>query len=260
MLKIIGAQMKKVFCRSDVRTSILVFAIIPVGIAFLISIESGIIQIGDSVFTAMGYTSVIIGLLKSLFLIGGIIALISTAVISKEIDSGLDCSYFTRIKRQEYLFISKNVSMLFFVTIIFILLLISSVIGWGIFLRDTEFGSSIFLSNDKDESLLLVFSILNAYLEMIMMLELFCLLSLFFKYSKAIIANLVIMVAIKLLANIEVLQRWVPSCIGDGKGLFEYSGNELICRGLEGVSVLLMYTVLFAVIGLITYRKMDLVR
>ena len=105
MLKSISTQIKKVFCRSDVKTSIAVFALIPVAIAFLISIESGIIQIGDSVFSAMGYASVIIGLLKSLFLIGGIIALISTAVISKEIDSGLDCSYFTRMKnRNIYMF------------------------------------------------------------------------------------------------------------------------------------------------------------
>ena len=84
--------------------------------------------------------------------------------------------------------------------------------------------------------------------------------SLLFKYSKAIIANLVIIVAIKLLSNIETLQRWVPSYIGDGTGLFEYSGNELVCRGFEGLSVLLVYTILFAIIGLITYRKMDLVR
>ncbi len=260
MLKSISTQIKKVFCRSDVKTSIAVFALIPVAIAFLISIESGIIQIGDSVFSAMGYASVIIGLLKSLFLIGGIIALISTAVISKEIDSGLDCSYFTRMKKQEYLYVCQNISMLCFVTLIFAFLLISSIVGWGIFLKDTEFGNSVFLSSDKDEAILLIFSILSAYLEMIMMSELFCFVSLLFKYSKAIIANLVIIVAIKLLSNIEALQRWVPSYIGDGTGLFEYSGNELISRGFEGISVLLVYTILFAIIGLITYRKMDLVR
>lgn len=260
MLKSASTQIKKLFCRTDVRTSIVIFTLIPIGIAYLISIKSGVMQVGSSVFSAMGYASVMVGLLKGLLLIGGIIALISTDTVSKEIDSGLDCTYFTRMKKQEYLYISKNIALLCFVTVIFVFLLISSIAGWGIFLKDTEFGSSVFLSNNKDESIVLIFSVLCAYLEMIVMLELFCIVSLLFKYSKAIVANLAILVAIRILANIEIVRRWVPSYIGDATGLFTYSGDELICRGLEGMLVLLVYTTLFSVIGLVIYRKMDLVR
>lgn len=260
MLKPIGMQIKKVFSRADVKTSVAVFFLIPVLVAFLISIESGVIQIGNSVFSAMGYASVIIGLLKSLFLIGGIIALISTAIVSKEIDNGLDCTYFTKLKRQEYLFVSKNIALIFFVTCIFLAMLVASVAGWFVFLRDTDYGSTIFLSDDKDEALLLIFSIISAYLEMITMCELFCLISLLLKYSKAIVVNLVVIVGMKIISNIEVIQRWLPAFIGDATGLFEFTGEVLILRGLEGIAVLFLYAIILAVTGLITYRKMDLVR
>ena len=59
--------------------------------------------------------------------------------------------------------------------------------GWGIFLKDTEFGNSIFLSSDKDEAILLVFSITSAYLEMIMMSELFCLFHCFLSTVKLLL-------------------------------------------------------------------------
>ena len=55
MLKLLRAQLIKVFLRNDVKSVLIIFAVLPISISFLISIESGIIQIGDSVFTGMGY-------------------------------------------------------------------------------------------------------------------------------------------------------------------------------------------------------------
>ena len=63
MLKLLRAQLIKVFLRNDVKSVLIIFAVLPISISFLISIESGIIQIGDSVFTGMGYMSVVVGLL-----------------------------------------------------------------------------------------------------------------------------------------------------------------------------------------------------
>lgn len=260
LLRTIGMQIKKVCLRADVKTSLTVFFLIPILIAFLISIKSGVIQTGNSVFSAMGYASVIIGLLKSLFLIGGIIALITTAIVSKEIDNGLDCTYFTKLKRQEYLFISKNITLICFITLIFLFMLISSTVGWFAFLRGTYYGNTVFLSNNKDEAILLGFSIISAYLEMITICELFCYISLRLKYSKAIVVNLVMLVGMKILSNIDVVQRWIPSFIGDATGLFKYSGKELIYKGIEDIIILVIYATVLGVIGLISYRKMDLLR
>ena len=90
MLKLLRAQLIKVFLRNDVKSVLIIFAVLPISISFLISIESGIIQIGDSVFTGMGYASVVVGLLNSLLLINVTMALITTSLVSKEIDCGLD--------------------------------------------------------------------------------------------------------------------------------------------------------------------------
>lgn len=253
-------QIKKVFWRSDVLISLLIFALIPFVIAYLISIKSGIIQIGNSVFSTMGYASVIIGLLKSLFLIGGIVALVASSVVAKEIDSGLDCSYFTKLKKQEYLFVAKSLALFCFITLIFLALILSSAAGWYVFLRNTDYGNSLFTSNDTDKAAFLLLSMAGAFLEMLTMCELFCVMSLLFKYSKAVLVNLSLLVLMKLLANIESLQRWVPSFIGDGSGMMQFSGRELVSRGTEGLIILFIYACVLVIAGTIIYRKMDLVR
>ena len=106
----------------------------------MISMKSGVIDIGTSVFSAMGYTSVILGLLKSLLLIGGVTALIVTAIVSKEIDSGLDNIFLSRLKKRENLLISKMFTIDIFITLVFALLIVGCVLGWLVFLRDTELG------------------------------------------------------------------------------------------------------------------------
>ena len=260
MTKVIIMQIRKVFARADVKTSTVVFFLIPILVAFLISRKSDIIQIGDSVFSAMGYASVIIGLLKSVFLIGAIVAFISTTIISKEIDSGLDCVYFTKLKKQEYLFVSKSFAMVLFVTCTFLSIIIASIAGWGIFLCNTEFGSTVFLAEEKDEAVLLVFSILSAYLEMITICGLCCLISLLYKYSKAIVINLAVIVVMRILSGVSILQRWLPSAIGDATALFRLTGRDLVFRGLEGIMVLGVYTITLFTVGVLMYKKMDLVR
>lgn len=100
-MKILKMQLQKNFSRSDVRIAFFVFCAVPFAIAFMISMKSGVIDIGTSVFSAMGYTSVILGLLKSLLLIGGVTALIVTAIVSKEIDSGLDNIFLSRLKKEK---------------------------------------------------------------------------------------------------------------------------------------------------------------
>ncbi|MGI5889005.1 MAG: hypothetical protein ACOX6J_06505 [Oscillospiraceae bacterium] len=260
MIRTFRMQMAKVFHRADVITCIAVFFLIPLLIAFLISIRSGIIQIGDSVFSAFGYASVIIGLLKSLFLLGGIIVLITTSVVSREIDTRLDCTFFTKLGKQEHLFISKNMAVDCAIFCIFASLIVSSLLGWLIILRDTEFGSTVILAEDRDEGRQLIFSIVSAFLEMIAAEKIAAFISLLMKYSRAVIVNLVIIIGIRILANIETIRRWNPSFIGDGTGLFEFTGDKLMERGFEGVAVLLIYAAVFAAAGTIAYRKMDLVR
>ena len=136
MFRLICVQYKKVFLRNDVKWILIIFTILPILISFLISIESGIIQIGDSVFSAMGYASVVVGLLNSLLLISVLMALIATSVVSKEIDSGLDCMYVTKVRKRERIILSKVVILDMLVIIIFVVLVVSAILGWYLFLRN----------------------------------------------------------------------------------------------------------------------------
>lgn len=260
MFRLVCVQCKKVFLRNDVRWILAIFAILPILISFLISIESGIIQIGDSVFTAMGYASVVVGLLNSLLLVSVTMALTSTSVISKEIDSGLDCMYVTKVRHREHIIASKIATLDMLVVATFAVLVVSALIGWYAFLRNSPFGTDIFWSDDKDESFMLLYTVVGSFLEMIVMTKMYVLFSLLFKYSKAIVFNFVTIVLLRLLANIEQISKWIPSYIGAGTDLYGYVGNELLQHGMSNVALLLSYAIVISVIDYFIYMKIDLCR
>lgn len=260
MFRLICVQYKKVFLRNDVKWILIIFTILPILISFLISIESGIIQIGDSVFSAMGYASVVVGLLNSLLLISVLMALIATSVVSKEIDSGLDCMYVTKVRKRERIILSKVVILDMLVIIIFVVLVVSAILGWYLFLRNTSYGMDILWSDDKDESFLLLFTVIGSFLETLVMTNVYVMFSLFFKYSKAIVCNFVTIVLFRLLANIEQINKWIPSYIGDSTGLYTYTGMELVQHGVANIVLLLSYAIVFLVIDYMIYKKIDLCR
>ena len=259
-MKILKMQLQKNFSRSDVRISFFVFCAVPFAIAFMISMKSGVIDIGTSVFSAMGYTSVILGLLKSLLLIGGVTALIVTAIVSKEIDSGLDNIFLSRLKKRENLLISKMFTIDIFITLVFALLIVGCVLGWLVFLRDTEFGNKLFWEKDSENTRRIIFTVVRSYLEIIVYSKIFTLISIACKYSKAIILNLMILVVMRLLVNIEAIRNWIPTYIGNASDLFEYTGNKIVTHGVQGSLILLLYIIILIILSLYIYKMKDMAR
>ena len=260
MLRLFFVQLKKLFLRTDVKWILAVFALLPFGIAALIAAESGIIQIGNSVFSAMGYASVVIGLLNSLLLINVSAALTSASLVSREIDSGLDSMYVAKVRSRGQLLLSKLAAMDMLIFAIFLALLTSAVAGWFVFLRNSPFGTEIFFSEDRDEMFTLVYTVAGSLFEALAMSRVFILFSVLFKYGKAVIFNFVSIVVCKLMANIELLRMWVPAYLGAGTFLAEYSGRELVEKGLYGIAVLAAYALVLGIVDYIIYRRMDLSR
>lgn len=260
MIKLCMVQLQKVFLRNDVKCVLTFFLLAPISIAFLISIESGIIQIGDSVFTAMGYVTVVIGLMKSLLLVSVSVALITTLVVSKEIDIGLDSMYLAKVSGRRQLIISKIVSIDILVFLIFLVLFTSAVFGWMIFLKNSSFGSDIFFVDDADISLYLIVTVISAFFETLMMASLFTLFSILFKYGKAIVCAFLSIVILKLFANIEFVKEWIPAYLGDGANLMGLDGDELISRGIMNLCILIVYTTVLVIADCIIYRKIDFSR
>lgn len=262
MFKLYLVQLRKLISRTDVRWLLAVFAALPFGIAALIAAESGIVQIGDSVFTAMGYGSVVIGLLNSLLLISVTVALITTSVVSKEIDTGLDSMYVTKVESRGHMILTKMAALDLFIVTVFLMLVLSSILGWLVFLKDSSYGTDVFwaVGGDRDEIFTLIYTVAGSFFEILVMVRLYTLFSLLFKYGKAIIFNFVSVVVFKLLANIDKLQLWIPSYIGGGTHLMEYTGNELIGKGLAGIGILVGYAAVLSVINYFIYKHMDLSR
>ena len=260
MFKLFLVQLKKLFLRTDVKWILAVFALLPFGIALLISMESGIIQIGESVFTAMGYGSVVVGLLNSLLLISVTVALTATSLVSKEIDTGLDCMYVTKVKSRGHILLTKMAAMDLLTLGIFLALILSAISGWFLFLMNSPFGTDVFWSTDKDEAFQLLYTVIGSFVETLVMVRIYILFSLLFKYGKAIVFNFVTIVLFKLLANIEHLRLWIPTYIGSGTHLAQYAGDELVRHGMSGLGLLALYAVALTIANYSLYKKMDLSR
>ena len=83
---------------------------------------------------------------------------------------------------------------------------------------------------------------------------------LLFKYGKAIVFNFATVVVFKLLGNIEAVQRWIPSYIGEGTYLLAYTGDKLLLNGVLGLGVLFGYALVLTGINYLVYKHMDLAR
>lgn len=260
MFRLFFAQLRKLFLRTDVRWILAVFALLPFGIAALIRAESGIIQIGSSVFTAMGYASVVVGLLGSLLVISVCVALTGASLVAKEIDSGLDNMYIPKVRSRGRVLLTKLAAMDMLVISIFLSLTLSAFAGWFLFLKDSPFGTDVFCSSDGDEMFTLIYTLVGSLAEALTMSRIFILFSVLFKYGKAVIFNFVTIVVFKLLANIEILRSWIPSYIGSGIHLMEFTGKELFWEGMFSLAVLAGYALVLSITDYILYARMDLSR
>lgn len=262
MMSVYMVQLRKLFSRGDVRWIVGIFALLPFAIAFLIAQESGVVQIGDSVFTAMGYSSVVVGLLNSLLLVSVTVALVTTAVIAKEIDTGLDGVYVTKVHSRGQLILSKMAALDLLSVAVFAAMLISAIVGWLVFLKDSPYGTDAIWSaqGDGDETFMLLYTVLGSFFETLVLIRLYTLMSLLFKYGKAIVFNFATVVVFKLLGNIEAVQRWIPSYIGEGTYLLTYAGDKLLLNGVLGLGVLFGYALVLTGINYLVYKHMDLAR
>lgn len=260
MFRLLFAQLKKLFLRTDVKWILAVFALLPFGIAALIRAESGIIQIGSSVFNALGYASVVVGLLGSLLLINVCVALTAASLVSREIDSGLDSMYVAKVRSRGQILLSKLTAMDMLIFAIFLALAASAVAGWFVFLKDSPFGTAVFWAGGDDELFTLVYTVVGSLFETLAMSRVFILFSVLFKYGKAVIFNFVTIVVLKLLANIELLQKWIPSYIGAGTHLAQYSGEALLREGMYSIALLAGYALVLSIVDYMIYRRMDLSR
>ena len=259
-MNIYTTQLRKLFCRTDVKWILLAFTVLPFGIAALIFAESGIVQIGNSVFTAMGYSSVVVGLLNSLLLISVTVALATTSLVSKEIDTGLDGMYVTKVRARGQILLSKMLALDVLCATIFLVLLLSSLAGFCVFLMNSSYGMKAIATTNFEETFTLVYTILGSFFESLVMVRVFTLVSLLFKHSKALVFSYMTVVGFKLLGNIEVLQRWIPSFLGAGTHLYEYKGAELALNGVTSLGILIGYAVILSLVNYVLYRNMDLSR
>lgn len=260
MLKLWLTQLRKLFARTDVKCILGIFGLLPLGVAVLISMESGIVQIGDSVFSAMGYGSVLVGLLNSLLLISVTMALTVTALVSREIDTGLDCMYIPKVRSRGQLILTKMAALDVLTVAVYAVMLLSALAGWFFFLKGSDFGSDAIWGASRDENITLMYTFLGSFFETLVMTRVFLVFSLLFKYGKAIVFNFVSVVSFKLLANIEKIRDFIPSYLGGGTRLMELTGEELVRGSVRDLSVLAVYALVLSLVGCILYRRMDLSR
>lgn len=204
--------------------------------------------------------TVILGLFKSLFLLNIFLCLFTVSLISHEIHSEIENMYLAKIENRLRLIMSKLSALFILAAILMVIILISAAVGWQLFIRNSEFGLNSFLSANHDENFTLIFYILTSFFEVLVMISIFTLLSLFLNQGKAVAISFVVIIVFKLLNNMKEIKSYVPTYLGECTFLYDLSGSRLIEKGIYSMIILLIYTFIISGIIFYRYKKMDMIR
>lgn len=259
-MSLLGVQLRKMYQRKDVKVAYLLFFLIPLILAFLIKIESNIITIGNSIFSGIGYVGVVLGLLKGLFVFYILLFLFTTSLIAGEIDSMNDAVYFCKVEKRSSIIISKVNTLLIMSFLLILDICISASLGWLLFLRNSKFGSMQYLSATSDENQFMIMMLVFSFLEIVVLMLVSANLSLFLSQGKALMASFLVIIIFKLVENIEKLQNFVPTYIGNLNSAMELSGKSFWNAVLENSIIFFIYIVVMIVVLTRKYNRMDYVR
>jgi len=260
MARYMNAHLRKLIGRNDIKISLAVFFALPLLLAFLISIKSGIIQVGNTKFGGLAYAAIVIEMLKSIFLIHVMLAIFASTFIGGEIDSGVDAMYMAKAPRRPALIATKLGALSMVAALVFATAFAAAVVGWFVFLRPSSYGEEAFLTKDADANLYLALALGRALLEMVCMAAVFGLLALFFSQNKALVLSFVCVAGMKLLSNWRLARNFIPTYIGSSNALTNLEGSALLREGLTGAALLLAYTALLYAVSTVRYNRMDLAR
>lgn len=253
-------QLRKMFQRKDVWIAYILFFLIPIILAFLIRIESNIITIGDSVFSGIGFVGVVIGLLKGLFVFYILLFLFTTSLIAGEIDSLSDAVYYGKVEKRISIILSKINALGVMAITLMIDICISSSIGWFVFLRKSKFAYDFYILQSSDETQFIMMMIVLSVVEILVLLLFSANFSLILSQGKALMASFLLLIIFKLIENVELVQKFVPTYIGNLSNAMELTGEKFWNTVLLDGTVLLAYIVILIIILIKKYDRMDYVR
>jgi len=259
-MQYISVQLRKLFGRSDIRISLVAFSVLPILLAYLASLNSGIMDVGQSMLAGISYTGLIINILKGVFLLYVLLTIFTTSFIAGEIDSGTENMYIAKAQSRISLVVSKLAALYITTLAIFATIMASSVIGWFLFLRTGKNGEPGYFSVYSVLNQVMVFTIVLTIFEMLFMVSMFSLISLYFTQSKALVFSFVAMVGLRLLASWKQVRYFIPSYIGTADLLDDLQGKALTQQGLIGLTIILTYIIAFSLASIARYKKMDFIR
>lgn len=259
-MSLLGVQLRKMYQRKDVKVAYLLFFLIPLILALLIKAESNIITIGNSIFSGIGYVGVVLGLLKGLFVFYILLFLFTTSLIAGEIDSMNDAVYYCKVEKRSSIIISKINTLLIMSFLLILDICFSASLGWLLFLRDSKFGSIHYFATSINENQFMIMMLVFSFLEIVVLMLLSANMSLFLSQGKALMASFLVIIIFKLVENIEKLQKFVPTYVGNLNSAMELSGKSFWNVILEEGIIFFVYIVVMIVLLIRKYKRMDYVR
>ncbi len=259
-MNLLGVQLRKMYQRKDVKVAYLLFLVIPLLVAFLIKAESNIITIGDSIFSGIGYVSVVLGLLKGLFVFYILLFLFTTSLIAGEIDSMNDAVYYCKVEKRSSIITSKINALVIMSFLLILDICFSASLGWMLFLRNSKFGSMNYFSSSLEENQFMIMMLVFSFIEIVVLMLLSANISLFLSQGKALMGSFLIIIVFKLIENIDGVQKFVPTYIGNLTSVMELSGNKFWYGILEEGLIFFVYIIVMVMLLISKYKRMDYVR
>ncbi|WP_029688874.1 ABC transporter permease [Thermoanaerobacter sp. A7A] len=250
-------EMYKLLKRKDVFWSLLISFSVPLLLGLLILTGSEIVQIGGEKFSAFQYAAMMFEFLKFLFFFYFIFIIFAASTFSGELEKGNINLLLIRAKDRKEVIISKYIALITILLIFLVVITFSGIISYYIFLYNTKFATHEFLGKDY---LKFLYTITLSVFEIILIITITMLLSLFFNNYKTILLSIGTIILLKVLENVKEIKRFIPTYLANMDAWMSTAKteHELFIKVIQNIGFLSLYILIIFVIAIRYFYEMDI--
>jgi hypothetical protein len=242
----------KILKRAEAKGILIITLIIPLIIGVLVKSGSKVID-----FSGMSNAAMFVIGLWALFRLLMLIYLIPIFMISSnlgyEIDSGIINLFVTRYSRIKYFFV-KQCANLIYITIFYIVYIISSFVSYFIFLKNSNTLSLAISVN----CYVLYYGIFLGYLELIILAFLVHSLSAKLGSIGSGIAGMLIIIFCKILVKVDFLRKFLPTEITDISRIIKLEVYQVKNDAVTSIILMMAYSLTIFTFGLLYFKNRNL--
>ncbi|MDP9749888.1 MULTISPECIES: ABC transporter permease [Thermoanaerobacter] len=250
-------ELYKLFKRKDVFWSLLISIFVPLLFGLLAKTESDILTISGEKFSAFQYAIMMFGFLKSLFLFYFMFIIFTSSTFAGELEKGNLSLLLVRSENRVKIMLSKVLALLTVLMVFIIFVVLSGIISYYIFLYNTKFATNEFLGR---QYLTFLYMPLLSIFEIILIIAVTMLLSLFFGIYKTNLLSIGLIILMKVLEKVDKIKGFIPTYLADinAWGNIYKTEYQLLIKVMQNIGFLGIYIVIVLIVTLYYFSRMEI--